>query len=233
MRTPSGVGLTLALALIGLSGCKSSLDDGAVDGGASGHDASVTPDDEAGDSGTSSQDASAKSDSMDVSWTDDAGEVCSCGSGVGTEGSAMSWGCYCSIQPLQPCTRTLADFVDLADGGRTLRYQGGNQMFNQGDMAIEYADCNLVMVQSWTHSDYYPPSVYIFNRTTERLVGAKELLGDSHYSCPFRSPDGSFKDVNGYRSGTYPVPSTCHASSCMGSTCPSAIDARSSSESID
>lgn len=127
----------------------------------------------------------------------------------------MSWGCFCSIQSIQACARTLADFVDLADGGRTL----GSHV----DMVIEYADCNLVMVQQHSYSDYVPPSEYIFNRMTEHLVGAKVLLGDSYYTCPFPP---YLLAVFGYRSGTYPVPSTCHASACMGSACPSAIDAR-------
>lgn len=167
--------------------------------------------------GNGSQDASVKSDSMDVSWNDDAGEACSCGPGLPLEGSPMSWGCFCSVQS---CARTIADYVDLADGGRTLR--------SHVDKVIEYADCNLVMVQQHTYSDYAPPSEYIFNRTTERLVGAKVMFSDSHYTCPFPSPDGSNSVLRGYgyRSGDYPVPSTCQASACMGSACPSAIDAQ-------
>ena len=97
----------------------------------------------------------AKPDTAIEAGTKDVSEQCSCGNGSPVMPSVMSWPCFCSIEN---CGRKISDFVDIADGGRTL----GSQTV----MLSEYADCNLVFIKHMTYSDWVPPSEYVFDRKT-------------------------------------------------------------------
>jgi hypothetical protein len=132
----------------------------------------------------------------------EAGEQCTCAEGSGV--SPVSWSCFCSVES---CTRTLSDFVGAGDGGKAVKIGQGTVL------VMEYANCNLVLVQAKTYSDYVPASEYVFDRTTETLLGAKVWLDDRQHSCPFATDGGRW--VFGYQSGSYPVPQSCQATECL------------------
>ena len=156
-------------------------------------------------------------DATDGARDSNTGEECSCAGATGISVTKMSWGCFCSVEN---CGRTLADFVDFADGGKVLK--SGNHTV----LLREYVDCNLVLVQAKTYSDYMTASEYVFNRATGALVGARVWLDDREHLCPFSS-DGGAHGVLGYESGSYPVPASCHESECLAAAgaCPSTADA--------
>ena len=132
--------------------------------------------------------------------------------------SVMSWPCFCSIEN---CGRKISDFVDIADGGRTL----GSQTV----MLSEYADCNLVFIKHMTYSDWVPPSEYVFDRKTGVLIGAKVELDDiENTSVRSRPRMGPCARCLRTSRGTIPFPATCQVSTCIGSAsaCASAVDAQ-------
>jgi hypothetical protein len=172
-------------------------------------DAPVAPDANQHDLLGGPVDATDVTNAVDGMSVLDGGEQCLCSDGSGP--SQVPWSCFCSVES---CTRTLADFVSAGDGGKSV---------NPGEhtvLVLEYASCNLVLVQAKTYSDYVPNSEYVFDRTTGAMVGAKVWLDDREHSCPFASDGGSW--IFGYQSGIYPVPSTCQATECLpgSGTCP-------------
>jgi hypothetical protein len=143
----------------------------------------------------------------------DGGEACSCGSASGGSVSKVSWSCFCSVES---CFRTLGSFISQADGGKTIATGKGTVVVK------EFAECNFVLVQAKTYSDYVPSSEYVFNRATGALLGARVWLDDREHRCPF--PDASGW-VFGYESGSYPVPTTCRLTDCTAGSGSCATDA--------
>jgi hypothetical protein len=159
----------------------------------------------------------ANAPATDSAVASDLGEQCSCGDTQTSGPSAVSWGCFCSVES---CTRTLADFVDSGDGGRVLKPG------HESVLLLDYAGCNRILVQAYTYSRYVPASEYVFDRTTGALVGAKVWLDDRQHACPF--PASGARWVFGYQSGSYPIPSACQATDCVPGSgpCPGTPDAQ-------
>ena len=152
-------------------------------------------------------------------WDAETGERCTCDDVVSPSGAPakLSWGCFCSVED---CGKTLAYFVDYADGGKVLTTGKGTVLVK------EYADCSLVMVQAKTYGDYSRTSEYVFDLATGALVGARVFLDDRQHSCPFPLTDSGILWVFGYESGDYPVSTSCRESGCLaGSGTCSGVDA--------
>lgn len=148
--------------------------------------------------------------SRDAFAAPDLAEQCSCGDTQTSAPAPVSWGCFCSVEN---CTRTLADFVDEGYSDRVFKSPQTVRM-------LVYADCNRIVVQDNTYSRNVPVSEYVFDRTTEALIGAKVWLDDRQHTCPF--PASGARWVFGYQSGNYPIPSTCQVTACVpgSGTCP-------------
>jgi hypothetical protein len=146
----------------------------------------------------------------DATVTSDLAEQCSCGDTQTNAPASVSWGCFCAVEK---CTRTLADFVDVGSSDRVFKSSQTARM-------LVYADCNRILVQDYTYSRNVSVSEYVFDRTTEALIGAKVLLDDRQHTCPF--PTSGAHWVFGYQSGDYPIPSNCKLTSCVAGsgTCP-------------
>jgi|GEM_PF-5743904 len=124
---------------------------------------------------------------------------CSCAGGTTT------FDCFCGVHS---CARTLSSFTADAGAG------GGYSTLE------EYGNCNLVVV---TVATGLAGGVYVFDRTTGRLVGER-YESDVPDACPFDPDASSYRTLS---AGQFPD-ATCVRSECLNgifpaiSACPDA-----------